>query len=63
MIKSLATRTGGIRAPHVGIVGAGVAGLRCADVLTERGFKVTVLEARDRLGGRVSVIALHFEHV
>ncbi|KAK4506718.1 hypothetical protein PRZ48_000451 [Zasmidium cellare] len=38
----------------VGIVGAGFAGLRCADVLLRHGFKVTVLEARNRLGGRVA---------
>ena len=37
----------------VGIVGAGFAGLRCADVLLRRGVKVTILEARNRLGGRV----------
>ena len=38
---------------HVGIIGAGVAGLRCADVLLEQGVQVTVLEARNRIGGRV----------
>lgn len=37
----------------VGIVGAGFAGLRCADVLLEHGAKVTIFEARNRLGGRV----------
>jgi phytoene dehydrogenase-like protein len=39
--------------PHVCIVGAGVSGLRCADILLSQGFKVTILEARDRIGGRV----------
>ncbi|KAK2808732.1 hypothetical protein FQN50_004404 [Emmonsiellopsis sp. PD_5] len=39
--------------PHVGIVGAGIAGLKCADVLLKHGFRVTILEARDRIGGRV----------
>lgn len=39
---------------HVGIVGAGFAGLRCADVLLQHGCKVTIFEARDRLGGRVT---------
>lgn len=38
----------------VGIVGAGIAGLRCADVLIQAGMKVTILEARDRIGGRVA---------
>lgn len=41
------------RIPHVCVVGAGFAGLRCADVLVSRGVKVTILEGRDRLGGRV----------
>lgn len=40
--------------PHVGIVGAGISGLRCADILLQNGAKVTILEARDRIGGRVS---------
>ena len=39
--------------PHVGIIGAGVSGLRCATVLIEHGFDVTIIEARDRIGGRV----------
>lgn len=39
---------------HVAIVGAGFAGLRCADVLLEHGAKVTIFEARDRVGGRVA---------
>lgn len=38
---------------HVGIVGAGFAGLRCADVLLQHGHKVTIFEARNRVGGRV----------
>lgn len=41
--------------PKVCIVGAGVAGLRCADVLLKQGAKVTILEARNRVGGRVSI--------
>jgi NADPH-dependent 2,4-dienoyl-CoA reductase/sulfur reductase-like enzyme len=42
--------------PHVGVVGAGVAGLRCAEVLLQHGAKVTILEGRDRVGGRVRII-------
>jgi NADPH-dependent 2,4-dienoyl-CoA reductase/sulfur reductase-like enzyme len=39
--------------PHICVVGAGIAGLRCAAVLHENGIRVTILEARDRVGGRV----------
>ncbi|KAK0737927.1 hypothetical protein B0T18DRAFT_420854 [Schizothecium vesticola] len=39
--------------PHICIVGAGISGLRCADILLSQGFKVTILEARSRIGGRI----------
>lgn len=41
------------KTPHVGIIGAGIAGLRCADILVQNGVRVTIIEARDRIGGRV----------
>src|SRR5207245_8120167 len=39
--------------PQVVIIGAGVAGLTAARKLAAAGTRVLVLEARDRLGGRV----------
>jgi NADPH-dependent glutamate synthase beta subunit-like oxidoreductase len=56
--RSASSVTGGSRRRpnHVGIIGAGVAGLRCAEVLLKHGVKVTMLEARGRLGGRVCSI-------
>ena len=38
---------------RVVVVGAGYAGLAAADALRAGGAEVTVLEARDRVGGRV----------
>jgi monoamine oxidase len=40
------------------IVGAGFAGLAAADVLSRRGLRVTVVEARERVGGRVATVRL-----
>jgi monoamine oxidase len=39
--------------PRVVVIGAGCAGLACADELAAAGYAVTVVEARDRVGGRV----------
>lgn len=41
------------RRGRVLVLGAGVAGLSAASALRDRGFPVTVLEGRDRIGGRV----------
>lgn len=43
-----------MKIPEVCIVGAGMAGLRCAELLIRGGLSVTIFEARDRIGGRVS---------
>ena len=40
----------------VAIVGAGVAGLEAMRVLEERGIRTLVLEARDRIGGRIDTV-------
>ena len=38
---------------HIGIVGAGMAGLAAANLLVDRGHDVTIFEASDGVGGRV----------
>jgi monoamine oxidase len=46
-------RSGNIAHTDVVIIGAGIAGLAAANALTSAGKQVTVLEARDRIGGRI----------
>ena len=41
-------------ADHVIIIGGGLAGLAAATALAPRGYRVTVLESRNRLGGRAA---------
>jgi monoamine oxidase len=41
---------------HTVVIGAGMAGLAAADRLADEGERVTVVEARDRLGGRIHSI-------
>ncbi|KAI1194970.1 flavin-containing amine oxidase [Nemania serpens] len=41
------------RSKTVCVVGAGVSGLHAAGLLAGAGFQVTILEARDRIGGRL----------
>jgi zeta-carotene desaturase len=41
-------------ANHVIVIGAGLAGLAATTALAPRGFRVTLLESRGRLGGRAS---------
>jgi phytoene dehydrogenase-like protein len=42
--------------PSVAVIGAGMAGLGAAQLLEKAAFKVRVLEARDRIGGRVHTV-------
>ncbi|KAI4307718.1 hypothetical protein L6164_030875 [Bauhinia variegata] len=39
--------------PSVIVIGAGISGIAAARILHDASFKVTVLESRDRLGGRI----------
>lgn len=39
--------------PSIAVIGAGVAGLKAAEVLLEKGYDVVIYEARDRIGGRI----------
>jgi monoamine oxidase len=45
------------RIVDVAVLGAGAAGLAAAAALAERGLHVSVLEARDRIGGRILTLA------
>lgn len=40
-------------AKKIGIIGAGIAGLHAAKILRESGYEVEILEAGDRIGGRI----------
>lgn len=51
--KDPARYTGPHKQGKVIVIGAGMAGLAAADALSQRGLQVTVLEAADRIGGRV----------
>lgn len=42
----------GTALPNVVVVGAGMAGLTAARILHDSGYRVTVMEARNRIGGR-----------
>jgi squalene-associated FAD-dependent desaturase len=44
----------GHQAPHVAIIGGGLAGLAVAASLVDRGVRISVFESRPRLGGRAS---------
>jgi phytoene desaturase len=43
---------------HIAVIGAGAGGLTAAMILARRGFRVTVFEAQERVGGRNAEIRL-----
>ena len=47
---------------HVVVIGGGLAGCALAEAFSRRGWQVTVLEARDRLGGAVAGLPLIARH-
>ena len=51
--SSLSASPSGSGGPRVLVIGAGAAGLAAAGRLAAAGVRVTVLEARDRVGGRI----------
>ena len=51
-VLSAANVNAAVKDEKIIVVGAGVAGLETAKALRDAGYDVTVLEARDRLGGR-----------
>lgn len=66
--SSLFVGAGGIVAPlwaandnnvDIIVIGAGLAGLTSARYLKEQGYKVLVLEARERVGGRILTVNSH----
>jgi hypothetical protein len=56
--SSTSSSSGAPRPPRVIIIGAGISGLACARELSERRHDVLVLEARQRIGGRIRTIDL-----
>ena len=53
-------RSGVLAGKSVIVAGAGLAGLSAARALEARGAAVTVVEARDRVGGRVWTLRTQF---
>jgi len=52
-IFSSSARASQVQTTKVLVIGAGMAGLTAASELQKRGYDVTVLEGRDRIGGRI----------
>ena len=48
--------------PSVAIIGAGIAGLSCADALTAEGWQVTLFDKGRKAGGRMASRRLETPH-
>jgi monoamine oxidase len=57
-MHELAPMNGAMEVIDLVVIGAGVSGLTCAGQLSRAGFQVVVLEARDRVGGRIRTLRL-----
>lgn len=46
---------------HIGIIGSGIAGLTCGYYLTKAGYRITLLEADDYVGGHTHTVDAAYE--
>ena len=53
LAASISTSLAAADKPHAIVIGAGLSGLNSALLLEDQGFRVTVVEARERVGGRL----------